>query len=66
MFVQHTLRFTERCHCRTKNKSTGDIFDKRKQTLHQRVYSRALKQDVGITGLCVLGVSIARRERRID
>lgn len=49
MFVQHTLRFTKRCHCGTKNKSMGDIFDKRKQTLHKAVYSRALKQDVGIT-----------------
>lgn len=40
----------------------GDIFDKRKQTQHKRVYCWALKQDVGITGLCVLGVSVVRKE----
>lgn len=62
MFVQHTLRFTKRCHCGTKNKSTADGFDKRKQTQHKRVYSRALKQDVWITGFCTLGVSVVRRE----
>lgn len=62
MFVQHTLRFTKRCHCGTKNKSTGDISDKRKQTLHKRVYSWALKQDVGNTGFCALGVSAVCRE----
>lgn len=63
MFVQHTLRFTKRCHCGTKNKSMGDISDKRKQTQNERVYSRALKQDVGITGLRVLlGVCIVRKE----
>lgn len=56
MFVQHTLRFTKRCHCRTKNKSMGDISDKRKQTLHKRVYSWALKQDVGNTGFSAPGV----------
>lgn len=62
MFVQHTLRFTKRCHCGTKNKSMGDISDKRKQTLLKRVYTRALKQDVGNTGFCALGVSVVRRE----
>lgn len=62
MFVQHTLRFTKRCHCGTKNKSMGDISDKRKQTLHKRVYSWALKQDVGNTGFCMLGVSVVCRE----
>lgn len=40
----------------------GDIFDKRKQTVHMRVYSGALKQDVGITGLRVLGVCVVQRE----
>lgn len=62
MFVQRALRFTKRCHCGTENKSMGDIFDKRKQTLHKGVYSAALKQDVGITGLCVLGVCVMQRE----
>lgn len=45
-----------------QKKSMGDIFDKRKQTLHKTVYSGALKQDVGITELWVLGVSVVRRE----
>ena len=63
MFVQHALRFTKRCHCRTKNKSGGNIFDRRKQTLHKRVYSRALKQDVGLCwAVCAFGVSVLREE----
>lgn len=34
------------------------IFLTNVNTLHKRVYSQALKQDVGNTGLCALGVSV--------
>lgn len=63
MFVQHTLRFTKRCHCGTKNKGTGDIFDRRKQTLHKGVYSGALEQDVGgLLGCVCWAPVLAHRE----
>lgn len=63
MFVQHSLRFTKRCHCGTKNKSMGDIFDKRKQTLHKRVYSESIETRCGdYWVVCVLGVSGVCRE----
>lgn len=50
-----------------KQKSPGDISDKRKQMLRKRVYSRALEQDVGGTLDSVCRVSpsaVARQKRR--
>lgn len=64
MFVQHTLRFTKRCHCGTKNKGTGDIFDRRKQTLHKGVYSGALEQDVGDYWAVCVGRLCLRIEKK--
>lgn len=47
-----------------KTKSTGDISDKCKQTLHKTVYSWALKQDVGNTGFSARGVSAPGMKKR--